>query len=85
MKPFLSFVLFVCVIFSCRSADRSTDATLDLSENVEKCIDVVGTLKNAQKQCKQFLLRYANEDVGIYEGGYYCAFGIYRAFNDFFY
>ena len=45
MKPFLSFVLFVCVIFSCRSADRRTDATLDLSENVEKCIDVVGTLK----------------------------------------
>ena len=28
---------------------------------------------------KKFLTdeRYANEDVGIYEGGYYCAFGIY--------
>ena len=65
MKPFLSFVLFVCVIFSCRSADRSTDATLDLSENVEKCIDVVGTLKNAQKQCKQFLLSELAESVDI--------------------
>ena len=65
MKPFLSFVLFVCVIFSCRSADRRTDATLDLSENVEKCIDVVGTLKNAQKQCKQFLLSELAESVDI--------------------
>ena len=32
---------------------------------------------------KKFLTdeRYANEDVGIYEGGYYCAFGIYRSSN----
>ena len=30
---------------------------------------------------KKFLTdeRYANEDVGIYEGGYYCASGIYRS------
>ena len=50
MKPFLFFVLFVCAIFSCQSAGRSTDTALDLSENVEKYIDVVGALKNDQKQ-----------------------------------
>ncbi|MEY8487833.1 6-bladed beta-propeller [uncultured Parabacteroides sp.] len=65
MKVFLFFVIFVFFIFSCRSADRSTDTILDLSENVEKYIDVAGSLKNIQNECERFLLSEFAKSVDI--------------------
>ncbi len=65
MKILLFCVIFVFCLFSCRSKDRNTDTIVDTSENVEKYIDVVASLKNGQNQCERFVLSDLAKSVDV--------------------
>ena len=59
------FILLFCSFFSCRSTERSSDTELDLSGDVVRNIDVVGSLKNSQNQCERFQLSELAKSVDI--------------------